>query len=70
MRLIQREWENSNLGHVQYLLDETRLNPQRGWEWHYWNHWLARPPAPWRLSGATIAAFSSDDCLAISDYCL
>ena len=37
MNLIQREWENNNVGHVLELLEETRKLPERGFEWGYWN---------------------------------
>ena len=68
LRLIQSEWENSNLGHVQNLLDETRLSPQRGWEWDYWNRLAHHPAQAIALGGtAVIVRFSPSDHLAIED---
>jgi WD40 repeat protein len=39
MQLIQREWEAvpTQTGRVLELLDETAANPERGFEWGYWN---------------------------------
>ena len=38
MNLIQREYENSNRGHILSLLEETRKSKSCGFEWGYWNH--------------------------------
>ncbi len=66
--LIQSEWENSNLEHVQALLDETRHLPQRGWEWNYWNRVAHRPALTIALGGRpALAQFSPDNHLAIAD---
>ncbi len=37
MNLIQRDWENNNIGHVLELLDATRERGQGTFEWGYWN---------------------------------
>lgn len=37
MNLIQREWEANAIDHVRELLEETRANKSRGFEWGYWN---------------------------------
>ena len=37
MNLIMRDWEESNVGRVRRLLDETKDYPNRGFEWHYWH---------------------------------
>jgi len=37
MALIQRDWENNDVGHVLELLDGTRFFAGRGFEWGYWN---------------------------------
>ena len=36
MNLMRPTWEQNNLEHVQELLESTRNNPARGWEWDYW----------------------------------
>jgi WD40 repeat protein len=38
MNLMRPTWEQNNLGRMQDLLDATKDNPARGWEWDYWNH--------------------------------
>ena len=37
MALIQREWENNNIVHVQELLQQTRKRGRGMFEWGYWN---------------------------------
>ena len=37
MNLIQRDWENNNVGRVLELLEESRSYQGRGFEWGYWN---------------------------------
>jgi hypothetical protein len=36
MNLAQQAWEQSNLGRLQQLLNETQESPNRGFEWYYW----------------------------------
>jgi WD40 repeat protein/serine/threonine protein kinase len=36
MTLVQQAWENNNLGEVSRLLAETESDPERGFEWYYW----------------------------------
>ena len=45
MNLIQREWEANNIGHVLDLLKETQDNPERNFEWNYWNRLTHRSAA-------------------------
>src|SRR5262249_43015138 len=37
MNLAQQAWDHSNIGRILALLEETRQNPDRGWEWGYWH---------------------------------
>jgi WD40 repeat protein len=37
MHLIQYAWETNDIQRVHELLEETRANPARGFEWDYWN---------------------------------
>jgi WD40 repeat protein/serine/threonine protein kinase len=38
MRMVQRHWEDSNIGHVRELLDRYRGEQELiGFEWSYWN---------------------------------
>lgn len=37
MNVIQSQWENNNGPRVVELLEETRNNKYRGFEWDYWN---------------------------------
>lgn len=36
MNLMPTIWEQNNLERMHELLDSTRSNPARGWEWDYW----------------------------------
>jgi WD40 repeat protein len=36
MELAPREWENSRIEHLGQLLEETKDNENRDWEWGYW----------------------------------
>ena len=36
MGLAQRAWEQSNLGRLRQMLEETQSSPERGFEWYYW----------------------------------
>ncbi|HLK56087.1 MAG TPA: AAA-like domain-containing protein, partial [Chthonomonadaceae bacterium] len=36
MALAPRAWETSHIGYLMQLLDETKDNENRNWEWHYW----------------------------------
>jgi WD40 repeat protein len=38
MNLLGPTFEQNNLVRMQDLLDATKDNPARGWEWDYWNH--------------------------------
>src|SRR5262249_39641467 len=37
MNLMGPTWEQNNLERMLELLDATKANPARGWEWDYWN---------------------------------
>src|SRR5207244_75666 len=37
MNLMGPIWEQNNLERMQDLLESTKTNPARGWEWDYWN---------------------------------
>ncbi len=36
MNLAQQAWDQSNIGLVDQLLEETKSFPDRGFEWYYW----------------------------------
>jgi WD40 repeat protein len=36
LNVVQQDWEAADLGHMRELLEETRDNPNRGFEWDYW----------------------------------
>ncbi len=36
MNLAQQAWGQNNAGRVRQLLEETASNPERGFEWYYW----------------------------------
>jgi WD40 repeat protein/class 3 adenylate cyclase len=36
MNLAQQAWEQNNVSRVRQLLEETARNPERGFEWYYW----------------------------------
>jgi WD40 repeat protein len=38
MNLMRPMWEQSNLERMDDLLEATKDNPARGWEWDYWYH--------------------------------
>ncbi|RYG17625.1 WD40 repeat domain-containing protein [bacterium] len=38
MRTLPSIWKTANLESMQTVLNSTRDNPARGWEWEFWNH--------------------------------
>ena len=40
MNLAQGAWEQAALGRLSEILEETRANPDRGFEWYYWQRQL------------------------------
>lgn len=69
MELAPREWENSRVGHLLQLLEETKNNENRNWEWNYWNRvchseLLTLPQA---REVASVAISPDGTCMAIPD---
>jgi WD40 repeat protein/serine/threonine protein kinase len=62
MNLAQQAWEQSNLGRLQQLLNETQAFPNRGFEWFYWQRQSHLPVKTLRghLEEVTSVAFSPD----------
>lgn len=60
MQLAQQMWDQKNLARLRQLLDETRDDPKRGFEWFYWKRQSVL--ASWHLRGhiksVTAVAFS------------
>jgi WD40 repeat protein len=42
LNLVRQDYEQGNLGRVRLLLDETRNDPGRGFEWFYWQRRVHR----------------------------
>src|SRR5262249_53143979 len=36
MNLARQAWEDNNLGRLRELLEDTATEPDRGFEWYYW----------------------------------
>jgi WD40 repeat protein len=68
MNLMHSTWEQNNLDRLKELLEATKDNPARGWEWDYWNRMAHLEVAtfPRRLTAATLALYASDGKLYIS----
>ncbi|HLK55981.1 MAG TPA: hypothetical protein VKU00_05440 [Chthonomonadaceae bacterium] len=62
MNLIEREWQLNNVSHVLELLQETKENPYRGFEWGYWNRLchLDRMTLSGHTGGISAVAYSRD----------
>lgn len=42
LNLVQQDYEQGNLGRAVFLLDEVRNDPNRGFEWFYWQRRIHR----------------------------
>lgn len=62
MIMAQQAWEQSNIGRLRQLLEQTRESPHRGFEWFYWQRQchLALKVLEGHLAGITSVAFSPD----------
>lgn len=62
MNLIQAAWDEGNFGRVQSLLEVTKDNPNRGFEWHYWRTQLASAATtiPAEQKGVKLMAVAPD----------
>jgi len=62
MLLAQADWDTDNVAHVRQILGETRSEPDRGFEWYYWQRQchLELRTLYGHLSGVTQVAFSQD----------
>jgi WD40 repeat protein/serine/threonine protein kinase len=62
MNLAQEAWQRNKVGHVRQLLEETAINPHRGFEWYYWQRQAHLELFTLRGHGASVqaVAFSPD----------
>jgi eukaryotic-like serine/threonine-protein kinase len=57
MQLARVDWENGNIARLQKTLAETEDNPNRGFEWYYWQRMC-------RLELMTLRVKSGEGCVA------
>jgi WD40 repeat protein/serine/threonine protein kinase len=61
MNLVQIAWDQTHLGRLKELLDETQSFPERGFEWYYWQRETHRAMLTLRgINGISSVAFSPD----------
>jgi WD40 repeat protein/serine/threonine protein kinase len=62
MNLIQREWDQNNIGRLHKLLEETRDFPEKDFEWFWWQRQIHRDLQTLcgHLGGVRSVAFSPD----------
>lgn len=71
MSLALQAWDRNNLERLSQLLEETAADPNRGFEWRYWEHLihLADQTFYGSLNAVQTVAFSADGRrIASGDY--
>ena len=71
MKLVEHDWERSNLGRVSTALEETAGYPDRGFEWYYWQRRMHSnlKTFRWHLHRVAGVAVSSDGRLIATASC-
>jgi len=69
MNLMRPTWEQNNVQRIQDLLESTKDNPARGWEWDYWNHMahLEVSAYPKRLRTTALTSYASNGKIYVTE---